>query len=448
MSRVICLIALVYACLIILPAHAAERPNILVILADDLGYGDLSSYGATDLETPAIDKLVSEGMKFTNGYANCPVCSPSRAALLTGRYPDLVGVPGVIRTHPDNSWGYLLPERALLPKVLKDAGYHTALVGKWHLGLEEPNTPLDRGFDHLAGFLGDMMDDYYTHLRHDTNYMRKGKDTITPKGHATDLFTQWAIDYIQERAKYRAQPFFLYLAYNAPHTPIQPPDEWVAKVKAREPGIDDKRAKLVALIEHMDAGIGHVMKTLDETDFRKNTLVIFSSDNGGLLNTGARVGDYRGGKGDVYEGGIRVPLTISWPDNITKGSVSDTIALTMDLYPTILEIAGAKDMQPIDGISLVPALRGERQVVPRDLFWMRREGGGQFWGLSCFAMRRGDMKLVKNRPDESWQMFNLAEDPREEDDLSKKNQKQFRDLISAMSRHIQQAGSVPWQASK
>ena len=428
-------------------AHAEDRPNIVVILADDLGYGDLSSYGGADLKTPAIDKLVSEGMKFTNAYANCPVCSPTRAALLSGRYPDLVGVPGVIRTHADNSWGYLLPSRMLLPKVLHDAGYHTAIVGKWHLGLDSPNTPLERGFDHFHGFLGDMMDDYYKHLRHDVNYMRKGKDAITPEGHATDLFTDWAIEYIRSRATYRAQPFFLYLAYNAPHTPIQPPDEWVAKVKQRQPDITDKRAMLVALIEHMDEGIGRVMKTLEESGFRDKTLVVFTSDNGGQLNVGGTVGPYRGGKGDTYEGGLRVPLTVSWPGKIAAGATSDAVVLSMDVYPTVLEAAGVKDAQERDGVSFVPALRGEPQELTRDLFWMRREGGGQFWGLSCWAMRRGEWKLVKNRPDEPWQLFNLAHDPREENDVSQKNQRQFRELAVAMSRHIQRAGSVPWQQS-
>ena len=213
------------------------RPNILVILADDLGCGDLSSYGATDLKSPNIDGLVAAGMRFDSFYANCPVCSPTRAALMTGRYPDLVGVPGVIRTHITNNWGYLLPQAVLLPQMLKRGGYHTALVGKWHLGLTAPNTPNERGFDHFHGFLGDMMDDYYTHRRHGFNYMRLSDKEIDPEGHATDLFTQWAIDYLRERSRMKEQPFFLYLAYNAPHVPIQPPQEWLDRVQAaREAG--------------------------------------------------------------------------------------------------------------------------------------------------------------------------------------------------------------------
>ena len=169
------------------------RPNILLILTDDQGYHDVSYYGTKDLRTPHTDQLAAEGMRFDNFYANCPVCSPTRAALLTGRYQEYVGVPGVIRTNTDNSWGYLTPDATLLPQPLKDAGYHTALIGKWHLGLESPNTPNERGFDEFHGWLGDMMDDYYTHRRHDINYMRHlTGSTIDPPGHATDLFSQWA----------------------------------------------------------------------------------------------------------------------------------------------------------------------------------------------------------------------------------------------------------------
>lgn len=197
-------------------------PNILLILVDDLGYGDLSSLGARDVQTPRIDGLAAAGMRFRRFYANSTVCSPTRAALLTGRYPDRVGVPGVIRTHAEDSWGRLSDEAVLLPGVLRARGYQSALVGKWHLGLAAPDTPLDRGFDVFHGFLGDMMDDYFTHRRHGINYMRDGREEVDPEGHATELFTRWAVDFLGSRQK-DAAPFFLYLAYNAPHAPIQPP---------------------------------------------------------------------------------------------------------------------------------------------------------------------------------------------------------------------------------
>lgn len=203
----------------------AARPNILVILVDDLGISDLSCYGAKDLKSPRLDQLAREGLKFENFYANCPVCSPTRASLMTGRYPDVVGVPGVIRSHPQNSWGYLDPGAITLPQVLKQVGYDTGMVGKWHLGLQSPNRPNQRGFDWFKGFLGDMMDDYWNHRRHGTNYMYFNDREIDPAGHATDLFTRWAIDYVKMK-KDSSRPWFLYLAYNAPHTPIQPPEDW------------------------------------------------------------------------------------------------------------------------------------------------------------------------------------------------------------------------------
>ena len=209
-----------------------RRPNVLLILADDLGIGDLSCYGSSDVRTPNIDGLAAQGLLWENFYANCTVCSPTRAALMTGCYPDRVGVPGVIRTHAGDSWGHLSARATLLPQVLRGAGYHTAIVGKWHLGLASPNTPAERGFHHFHGFLGDMMDDYYDHRRHGNNYMRLDRAVIEPKGHATDLFTQWACDYLDQRAR-AAEPFFLYLAYNAPHTPIQPAPESLARVVAR-----------------------------------------------------------------------------------------------------------------------------------------------------------------------------------------------------------------------
>jgi len=422
---------------------AAGKPNILMILVDDLGYGDLSSYGAKDLKTPHIDRLMTAGIRFDNFYANCPVCSPTRAALLSGRYPDMAGVPGVIRTHITNSWGHLAPHAELLPKLLKPAGYHTAIVGKWHLGLDSPNTPNERSFDHFHGFLGDMMDDYYNHRRHGNNYMRLNGNQIDPEGHATDLFTQWSIDYISGRAK-SDRPFFLYLAYNAPHTPIQPPDDRLDRVKKREPGIDNKRAKLVALIEQLDDGIGKVITALKDAGVSDNTLVIFTSDNGGQLGVGASNGPLRAGKQDMYEGGIREPMCAVWPGKIQPGTRSERVALTMDLYPTICEAAGAKIAHQIDGRSILPTLLGKSQPAEdRFLFWVRREGGG-YGGRAYYAARYGDYKLVQNNPFEPMELYNLKDDPKEQKPLGRKN-KMYQKLFTALRNHIIEAGAVPWQ---
>jgi len=431
--------------------RSKSKPNILLILVDDLGYGDLSSYGAKDLRTPHIDNLVDSGVRFENFYANCPVCSPTRASTMTGRYPEMVGVPGVIRTHPMSNFGYLSSDAITLPEVLKPAGYDTAIVGKWHLGLESPNTPNEHGFDHFHGFLGDMMEDYYTHRRHGNNYMRLNQQVIDPEGHATDLFSQWAVEYVKSQAE-SDQPFFLYLAYNAPHTPIQPPDEWLECVKEREPGIDEKRARLVALIEHTDDGIGKVIGALNESGAGKNTLVIFTSDNGGQLNIGASNASLNGGKGQMYEGGIKEPMCAVWPGRIEPGSHSSRVALTMDLFPTICEAARVDFDHEIDGQSILPDMLGKmvrREAHPpaldeRSLFWVRREGGQRNLGQAFYAARRGDWKLLQNSPFEPLKLYNLADDPQEENPLDSKHE-QYRILSTELQKHIIRTGAVPWQ---
>lgn len=427
-------------------ARNGRPPNILMILVDDLGYGDLSAWGARDIQTPHIDRLAASGMRLDNFYANCPVCSPTRAALLSGCYPDLVGVPGVIRTHEDDNFGFLTEEAELLPSVLKKADYHTALVGKWHLGLESPNTPLDRGFDFFHGFLGDMMDDYYTHLRHGINYMRKNREIIDPEGHATDLFSDWGVDYIRSRAR-EEDPFFLYLAYNAPHTPVQPPGEWLDKVKKREPGMGEDRARLVALIEHLDDGIGRVLDSLEANGMEEETLVVFTSDNGGLLRVGADNGLLRGGKQDMYEGGIKVPACAAWPGTIPPGQENRSVGLTMDLFPTFCGIAGIPECPgDINGISLLPAILENRLMSDRrNLFWVRREGN-RYGGREYYAARYGDFKLLQNSPYEPMELYNLAEDPEESRPLAKDHE-MYGKLFSALQKHIQEAGAVPWQGN-
>jgi arylsulfatase A-like enzyme len=424
---------------------SSSKPNILVIIVDDLGYGDLSSYGATDLKSPHIDSLISEGMRFSECFANCPVCSPTRAALLTGRYQELVGVPGVIRTKPEDNWGYLAPSATMLPQALKPLGYHTAAIGKWHLGLDHEAHPNTRGFDHFHGFLGDMMDDYYHHRRHDQHYMRLNQEKVNPKGHATDIFTRWAQSYLTER-KNQKDPFFLYLAYNAPHTPIQPPLDWLKKVIKREKGITEKRAKLVALIEHMDHNIGKVIATLKETGQWKNTLTIFVSDNGGQINVGGNCGNLRGGKQDMYEGGLKVPASATWPGVIKPGTRSDFSFLTMDLFPTAIEAADGTVPNGIEGRSILPLLKSGRQApFQRDNFFTRREGNQRYMGDSSWALRRGPWKLLKNRPDGPWELFHLENDPLETTDLSKKESQKFRELTTAMRAQIQRGGTVSWQ---
>lgn len=428
--------------------RAAAKPNFIILFTDDHGYGDVSAYHESDVRTPHIDRIGKEGMLFTRMRANCTVCSPSRAALLTGLYPDRVGVPGVIRSQPENSWGYFDPKVPTLADELKKAGYHTAIIGKWHLGLEPPNTPNERGFDFFHGFLGDMMDSYTSHLRHGHNYMRRNAEVIEPKGHATDLFSQWAADYLKERAASPDQPFFLYLAYNAPHFPIEPPAEWLTQVKQRAPHLNEKRAANVAFVEHLDDRIGQVLTTLDETGLTQNTVVVFSADNGGSLPHAQNNDPWRGGKQDHYDGGLRVPFMVRWPGHISPGSISDYAGLNFDLFPTFLELAHAEPSADLDAVSLLPILKGAQTEATRDLYFVRREGGPAYGGKSYEALIRGDWKLMQNDPWSPLELYNLKSDPQEKTNLTTQAPKVFRELSETLRRHIQRGGTTAWQAAK
>ncbi len=423
--------------------------NILLIVVDDLGFADIGCLGSTDMRTPHLDHLFADSLQLGRLYANCPVCSPTRASILTGCYPDRVGVPGVIRTHDTNSWGYFSPIIKTLPEQLRDLGYETSAIGKWHLGLRPENHPQSRGFDSFKGFLGDMMDDYYHHRRHDINYMRDGRTEIDPTGHATDLFSDWAVDFIRSKNRTTEQgsaPWFLYLAYNAPHTPIQPPDDWLRKVKDRESGIGDARAKLVALIEHMDAGIGQVLTALRDSGQYDDTVILLTSDNGGQISVAANNGSLRDGKQSMYEGGLRIPGCIRVPAQTEPGSTTDAVCCTADLLPTLVEIAGGKVPSGIDGVSLGPLLANPAASWPtREIYFVRREGGVRYAGLTIEAVLNGDYKLVHNLPTQQLELFNLDKDPGETTNLAEKEPKVFREMVAQLQRHVQRGGQTAWQ---
>lgn len=415
-------------------------------MSDDQGYHDVSYYGTSDIKTPNIDLIKKNGIRFDNFYANSPVCSPTRASLMTGLYPDKAGVPGVIRTYKDNNWGFLRNDILLLPNRLNKLNYDTALIGKWHLGLESPNTPNDRGFDFFHGWLGDMMDDYWDHKRHGINYMRLNDKIIEVKGHATDLFTDWSIEYIKSK-KNSNKPFFLYLAYNAPHFPVQPPKNYLEKVIKREKDIDSVRANLVAFIEHMDYGIGRVINSLKETNQFENTLIIFTSDNGGHNPSKANNGPLRDGKQSVYEGGLKVPTVVSWEKNIKKNISSNKTILTMDLYPTILEIAGDNNKLNIDGTSFADELYNPKNnhKNDRNIYFVRREGGMKYSGKTISAIRKGSWKLLQNSPFDSLELYNLDLDPQEKNNLINSEREVYNELNKLLMNQIQQGGSIPWQ---
>jgi arylsulfatase A-like enzyme len=418
---------------------ADVRPNILLIMVDDLGYGDLSCFGATDLESPHIDRLMSEGMRFNEFYANCCVCSPTRAALLSGCYPERVGVPGVVRTHDSNNWGYLTPDSIMLPERFQAEGYRTILIGKWHLGLHKENRPNQRGFDLFRGFLGDMMDDYWNHQRHGINYMRENEREIDPQGHATDLFTRWTIEELEKQAESK-QPFFLYLAYNAPHDPIHPPKDWLERVTTREAGLTEKRTGIVALIEHLDDGIGRVLDALEEYGLSENTIVVFTSDNGGKLKYGASNGKLRADKTHLYEGGIKVPTCIRWPGHVEPGQVTEFHALTMDIVPTLARMCEVSINHEIDGRAFDQLLlQGVQKPFERPVFHMWLQGDSK----EC--VREGDWKLVRDQSDKPFELYNLKQDPCETKDLSMKMPGKKQGMIAILQFHVDETKRVTWK---
>lgn len=441
-SNLILIISLFFSQLAI---AQSEKPNVLLILVDDLGYNDVSYYGNKDIKTPNLDKLCKAGMRFDNFYANSPVCSPTRASLMTGKYPDAVGVPGLIRYPKDNNWGYLKPDVQLLPAALKENGYATSMVGKWNLGLESPNLPNQKGFDYFHGWLEDMMEDYYDHKRHGINFMREDDKEVKPVGHATDVFTDWSIDII-EKAANKEKPFFLYLAYNAPHFPVQPPKDWYEKVMAREPSIDPKRGKLVALIEHLDDGIGRVVRSLKETGQYENTLIFFVSDNGGNLDDLANNLPYRDGKQSMFEGGLRVPAFATWPAKIKGGTVSDQQLLTMDIFPTLVDLANGLNNGDWDGESFKQVLlETKASFSNRPVYFVRREGGIKYGGNDYHALIYQGWKILQNTPYSPLELYHINQDPYEKRNLAAEEPLRLGELNKLLLTYIQKGGKTPWQ---
>ncbi|MEN0036293.1 MAG: sulfatase-like hydrolase/transferase [Cellvibrio sp.] len=403
-------------------AKTAVKPNIIFILADDLGYADLSVYGQRHFETPHLDKLAKQGVRFTQAYANSAVCSATRFGLITGRYQyRLRGGLEEPLSSSNNNIG-LPVDHPTLPSLLKKQGYKTALFGKWHLGSLPTFGPLKSGYDTFFGNYGGALD-YFTHK---TNVgpdakegLFEGEVPVEKVGYYTDLIADRAVDYIKTHDK--KNPFLLSLHFTAPHWPWEgPEDEAVAQeIKSLfhyEGGSLETYAKMV---KSLDEAVGRVLKTLDANGLAKNTIVIFTSDNGG-----ERFSDtwpFTGQKTELLEGGIRVPAIVRWPAAIKSGQVSEQVAITMDWLPTLLSAAeGAPDpAYPSDGENLLPILFGAQPVKPRTLFW-RYKGNNQR------AIRSGDWKYLKIANNEF--LFNLAEDVRERANYAERNPEKFNEL--------------------
>lgn len=398
------------------PADTSTRPNVIVFVMDDLGYGDLATYGATDVGTPNLDRLAREGVRLTDCYAAAPLCTPTRAAFMTGRYQHRVGLEALLT--PQNNQLGLSASEPTLPRLLKKAGYATGLVGKWHLGWKPEFHPNRHGFDEFFGFLGGAVD-YYTHRgatgRHD---LYENGRPVTLTTYLTDEITARAISFIQRND---STPFFLEVAYNATHWPFQPPDlsappawpsgtpedvveQWAAR---------GTREDYVRMLERADQGIGRVLAALDRATRSERTLVIFTSDNGGEWLS--RMGPLFHRKGTLWEGGVRVPCILRWPGRLPAGTVSSQPAITMDLTATILAAAqvAASPSRPLDGIDLIPILRGKRSPIGRTFFWRSPWAGNQ-----DKATRYGRWKYISQSSLFPGLLFDLQADPGERHDLA------------------------------
>lgn len=415
---------LLFICLVTCQqASAADRPNVLLLLADDLGYGDLGCYACPDIKTPHIDSLAKQGLRLTNFYSNGPECSPTRTALMTGRYQQrfgglecAIGLAGVgryddaIRLAAQHELG-LPPQHSVLARRLKEAGYATAICGKWHLGYDAKFLPSQHGFDHFFGPLGGGID-YFRHNEPGGDHMLYLNDEkVHREGYATDLIAAEACQFLRRT---KDKPFLLYVPFNAPHSPFQGPgDKDLAATDAKNFN-RGKRETYIKMVERLDDRIGTILQTLDETGASQNTLVIFTSDNGGPANS--RNDPLSGRKGTTYEGGIRVPCLLRWPGQLAAGREPSQMGITMDLTASILNLAGAKPTaaQPLDGIDLVTHLRESKPDLPRTLFWRQRRGENTWRGV-----RAGHLKLVSKQDGKSreeW-LFDLSKDIAEKTDL-------------------------------
>ena len=396
-------------------------PNILVILVDDLGYNDVGFNGATQISTPNIDRLAREGVVFPNGYVPYPSCGPSRAAIMTGRYPSRFGMELNLAYAPSDEEHGLPVEETTMADYLKRAGYRTGVVGKWQLGAAPPFHPLNRGFDEFFGFLGGghnyfKIDITESPLSEYLLPLNEGRGATGFDGYLTDVLTDEAIEFVEGGG----EPFFLYLAYNAPHSPLEAPASLVRQYSDVE---NEKRRRYLAMIHSLDDNVGRLMSALEESGRRDDTLIFFLSDNGGVTASDLAPNEdwsdnapFSGGKGFFAEGGVRVPFIASWTGAWASGETYSPMVVSMDIMATALGVAGVEAAErPLDGVNLDPFLRGEADGAPRDaLFWRQ----WQFREGDRFAARAGDLKLIRDiGQNTTARLYDLAADPAETRDL-------------------------------
>jgi arylsulfatase A-like enzyme len=412
-----------------------NQPNILIIIPDDLGWRDVGYHGS-EIKTPNIDKLAKSGVRLNQHYV-MPTCTPTRVSLMTGKYPSRYGIIG-----PDYGEVIDLGDPTLA-SILKENGYYTAIAGKWHMG-SPPYTPLKYGFQSSYGYFDGQIDPYTHEYKTETalterRSWHRSDEYFDEEGHVTDLLTIEAIRIIEED---REEPFFLYLAYHVPHYPLDEPDEWMNVYKDKD--IFSSRKLFAASVSHMDDAVGKIIDALERTGQRENTLIFFTSDNGGQLNWQSDTeyrGKYankphnvlgnnyplRGWKGDLYEGGIRVPAFINWPGRLEPGVVDLPVHVS-DWLPTLCELTGATMAEDLntDGRSIWPLLTGEQQIAEeRSIYWKIR---------SHYAVREGNWKLVLNRNSNKAELYDLENDFRETRDLSETHPEKTAYLMELLER--------------
>jgi len=405
---------------------AGARPNIVVILADDLGFADLGFQGSPDIRTPHIDALAHEGVRFKNGYVSHPFCSPTRAGLMTGRYQQRFGHENNMLFEYGNPNDGLPVTEITLAELLARAGYATGLIGKWHLGAHEKFHPLNRGFKEMYGFQGGGHDYFDPGAKGDTRQHflpieREDGTNDSQPGYLTTALGREAAAFVR---RHKQDPFFLYLAFNAPHSPLQAPEEWISRYSAVS---DPERRTYAAMVAAMDDAVGNVLTALREEQLEQNTLVFFLSDNGGPTDNRSSNLPLRATKRTVYEGGIRVPFVMRWPAKLQSGTTFDAPVVSMDVFSTALAACGVelpKDRK-IDGANLLPFLEGQVKGQPHEhLFW-------RMFGGVHLAARNSRYKLVRSegKPDE---LYDLNEDIRETNNVVTSQPAVHKSLAAAL----------------
>lgn len=418
-------------------ADKPTRPNILIIVADDLGNADLGIQGGKDIPTPAIDSLAKSGVRLTSGYVSGPYCSPTRAGLLTGRYQNRFGHefnPGPPAT-ANAEVGLPLSETTLADRF-KKAGYRTGMVGKWHLGHGEKFHPQSRGFEEYFGFLGGAHSYLPGGGNDGPNAIQRNRTPVDEKEYLTDAFGREAVAYID---RHKSEPFFLYLTFNAVHGPLEATEEYA---KPFDNITNPKRRTYAGMLAAMDKAIGKVVKKLQDEKIDENTLIFFISDNGGPPVNASNNGVLRGYKAQTWEGGVRVPFFVTWGKQLPQGKTYDQPAIQLDIAPTALAAAGieAGSDANFDGVNLLPYLSGKNDKAPHDkLYW--RFGPQR-------AIRAGDWKLVKAAGVEDWQLINLAKDIGESTDLSAQNPEKRKELELAWNEWNKTLEEPRWKANR